>query len=85
MILKVELAGVGGYDAALFCGTACFHRRESLSGAKYSRDCRENVDSEAKKIDERTASELEKISKVLASCSYEKDTPWGKEVCFLSL
>lgn len=81
MILKVELAGLGGYDAAMYCGTACFHRRDSLSGAKYSNDCR-NI-NEARNKDKRGVDELEKASKVLASCSYEKDTQWGREVLLL--
>ncbi|XP_031259712.1 cellulose synthase-like protein E6 [Pistacia vera] len=81
---QVELAGIGGYDAALYCGTACFHRRESLSGAKYSKDYREHKNSEAKETDERrNVDELEKTSKILASCSYEKDTAWGKEMGLL--
>ncbi|KAI8024632.1 Cellulose synthase-like protein E6 [Camellia lanceoleosa] len=32
----IELAGIDGYNAALYCGTGCFHRRESLCGLKYS-------------------------------------------------
>ncbi|KAH9804268.1 cellulose synthase-like protein E1 [Citrus sinensis] len=75
---QVELAGLGGYDAAMYCGTACFHRRDSLSGAKYSYDCR-NI-NEARNKDKRSVDELEKASKVLASCSYEKDTQWGREM-----
>lgn len=78
MILKVELAGLGGYDSAMYCGTACFHRRDSLSGAKYSNDYR-NI-TEAGNKDKRSVDELEKVSKVLAGCNYEKGTQWGKEV-----
>lgn len=78
MIMKVELAGLGGYDAAMYCGTACFHRRDSLSGAKYSNDYRDI--NEAKNKDKRSVDQLEKASKVLASCIYEKGTQWGKEV-----
>lgn len=76
--MKVELAGIDSYDAAFYCGTGCFHRRESLSGAKYPKDYR-NI-NEAKNNDNRSVDELERASKVLASCSYEKNTHWGKEV-----
>ncbi|KAK4850104.1 hypothetical protein QYF36_003903 [Acer negundo] len=31
VVSQVELAGIGGYYAALYCGTGCFHRRDSLS------------------------------------------------------
>jgi hypothetical protein len=80
MIMKLELAGICGYDAALYSGTGCFHRRESLSGGKYSKDYIGNKDIETKKNDQRSVHELEEASKVLANCSYEKNTQWGKEV-----
>uniref|UniRef100_A0A7N2R8K6 Cellulose synthase-like protein E1 n=1 Tax=Quercus lobata TaxID=97700 RepID=A0A7N2R8K6_QUELO len=35
---NVELLGIGGYGAALYCGTGCLHRRESLYGKVYSKD-----------------------------------------------
>ena len=38
------------------------------------------------KMKDRTVRELEAAAKVLANCSYEKDTQWGKEVSlFISL
>lgn len=78
--MKIELAGVGGYDAALYCGTGCFHRRESLCGKVYSEDYKGKWDRDSEKNSDRTVNELEAASKVLASCSYEKNTQWGKEV-----
>ncbi|KAL5802183.1 hypothetical protein ACOSQ4_030488 [Xanthoceras sorbifolium] len=81
VINQVEVAGIGGYDTAMYCGTGCFHRRESLCGRKYCKDYRGNRDNiEAKKNDEKTVHELEEASKILANCSYEKDTQWGKEM-----
>ncbi|KAK2638925.1 hypothetical protein Ddye_026720 [Dipteronia dyeriana] len=80
MINKVEFAGTGSYDAAMYCGTNCFHRRESLSGRKYLKDYRWNSDIEAKKKAGKTSQELEEASKVLANCSYEKDTQWGTKM-----
>ncbi|TXG67988.1 hypothetical protein EZV62_009263 [Acer yangbiense] len=80
VIHKLELAGICGYDAALYSGTGCFHRRESLSGGKYSKDYIGNKDIENKKNDQRSVHELEEASKVLANCSYEKNTQWGKEM-----
>ncbi|GFQ03077.1 cellulose synthase-like protein e1 [Phtheirospermum japonicum] len=66
---QIELAGIDGFGGALYIGTGCFHRRESLSG-KYN----ENRGLIG-------AKELEMAAKPLADCSYEKDTLWGKEVC----
>ncbi|KAE8098880.1 hypothetical protein FH972_016912 [Carpinus fangiana] len=80
VVNKFELAGVGGYGAALYCGTACFHRRESLCGKVYSKDYRAEWETEATKNTDKTSNELEEASKVLANCSYEKDTQWGKKM-----
>lgn len=77
---EVELAGAGGYGAALYCGTGCFHRRESLSGEKYSKGERVQWNIEGKKNEGRSVNDLEESSKVLASCSYEKGTQWGNEM-----
>ncbi|KAM7499011.1 hypothetical protein LguiA_023425 [Lonicera macranthoides] len=77
---KIELAGLDGYGGALYVGTGCFHRRESLSGTKYSKDQRTEHNSMNGKTKHQTVGELEEASKVLANCSYEKDTEWGKEM-----
>ncbi|KAF2288938.1 hypothetical protein GH714_022916 [Hevea brasiliensis] len=80
-IAYVELVGMCGYDSAFYLGTGCFHRRESLCGKNYSEDNKLRLDiKDAKKNDKRTVNELEEASKIVASCSYEKDTQWGKEM-----
>lgn len=77
----VELAGLGGYGAALYCGTGCFHRRECLLGKKYSKGYREqwNIERQTSTID-KSIQELEDSGKPLINCSYEKGTQWGKEM-----
>ncbi|KAJ8764958.1 hypothetical protein K2173_010423 [Erythroxylum novogranatense] len=82
VVHKVELTGMDGYDAALYCGTGCFHRRESLTGQKYSKVYQERLNNnEARSSNlERTTGELEEEAKVFISCEYEKETPWGKEM-----
>ncbi|OMP04213.1 Cellulose synthase [Corchorus olitorius] len=77
---RIELAGVGSFGTALYCGTGCFHRRASLCGSKYSEEFKGSWNSETKKNDQRTIDELEEASKVVASCDYEKGTQWGKEM-----
>lgn len=69
-----------GYGGALYCGTGCFHRRESLCGRRYSEDFRAEWNTKTWKNAERSVQELEEASKVLANCDYEKGTLWGKEV-----
>ena len=78
--LKVELSAMGGFGAAMYCGTGCFHRRVSLCGSKYSEENKGLWNLETRNNDKRTVIELEEASKVLASCGYEKGTQWGKEV-----
>lgn len=83
MLIKIELAGLDGFGVALYIGTGCFHRRESLSGKKYTTD-HMTTESQIVKTDNikgRNVQELEEAAKVLANCSYEKGTLWGKEVC----
>ncbi|CAM8934803.1 unnamed protein product [Rhodiola kirilowii] len=80
VINEIELAGLGGYGAALYCGTGCFHRRESLCGRKFSKDNRLQLKTGNNNITRKSIDELEKAAKVFADCIYEKDSSWGKEV-----
>jgi hypothetical protein len=59
VINNIENAGIGGYGAAMFCGTGCFHRRESLGGKMYAKDYRGEWDIEAKRNANKTINELE--------------------------
>ncbi|XP_075671540.1 cellulose synthase-like protein E6 isoform X2 [Castanea sativa] len=79
-IVKVELAGIDVYGATPYCGTACFHRRESLCGKVYSKDYRKEWNIEDKNNTYKTINELEVASKILASCSFEKETQWGEKM-----
>ncbi|KAK6947106.1 Cellulose synthase [Dillenia turbinata] len=80
VVNKIEQCGIDGYDAALYCGTGCFHRRESLCGRKYTEDFKEDWNFENRRNMNRTVSELEEASKIVATCSYEDGTKWGKEM-----
>nr|XP_023881890.1 cellulose synthase-like protein E2 isoform X3 [Quercus suber] len=77
---NIEFAGLDGYGAAPYCGTGCFHRRESLCGKAHSKDYKGEWNIKAKKNADKTIDELEKESKVLTNCIYEKDTQWGNKV-----
>ncbi|KAF7142065.1 hypothetical protein RHSIM_Rhsim06G0230800 [Rhododendron simsii] len=79
-IHKIELAGIDGWDVALFCGTGCFHRRDSLCGLKFSKNYRGELNSQCNITKDSSVHDMEQGSKVLASCSYEKGTQWGKEM-----
>ncbi|KAH6778605.1 cellulose synthase like E1 [Perilla frutescens var. frutescens] len=77
---KIELSGLDGFGVALYVGTGCFHRRESLSGKKFSTDHMIESRNVEHNIKGRSVEELESSSKVLANCSYEKGTLWGKDM-----
>lgn len=82
-IIKLELPGFDANGGPSYIGTGCFHRRECLSGKKYSEEFKGDWWRVNKKV-EASARTLEETSKVLASCSYEQNTD-GKRGLSLSL
>ncbi|GFP95030.1 cellulose synthase-like protein e6 [Phtheirospermum japonicum] len=78
--MKIELCGIDGFGGALYVGTGCFHRRESLSGKRYSesRNIQHQIGKHSTKG--QTIEEIEQASTNLANCSYEKGTLWGREM-----
>ncbi|KAE8663141.1 Cellulose synthase-like protein E1 [Hibiscus syriacus] len=80
VIQKLEIQGLDANGGPMYIGTGCFHRREALCGKKYE----ENYRVDWKKLNdtkvEESASLLEETCKVLASCTFEHNTPWGKEM-----
>ncbi|KAF7815987.1 cellulose synthase-like protein E6 [Senna tora] len=82
---QIEFPGISGQGlATIYCGTGCFHRRESLSGMHfkdyYNNTTRCNIkpnSTQHHKI--RTTEELIEASKVVSSCRYEEGSEWGKE------
>uniref|UniRef100_A0A803NBN4 Uncharacterized protein n=1 Tax=Chenopodium quinoa TaxID=63459 RepID=A0A803NBN4_CHEQI len=77
VISQVEFHGLDGLGGPLYVGTGCFHQREILCGRKYSKDYK--IDWKTSKMD-GTIFELEERAKSLASCVYELNSQWGKEV-----
>jgi hypothetical protein len=80
MCVKVEFHGADGCGGPMYIGTGCFHKRESLCGMKFSGEYRHKWKSENDLFTEGNLQELEQKAKGLASCSYEENTQWGKEV-----
>ncbi|KAH7545398.1 cellulose synthase-like protein E6 [Ziziphus jujuba] len=83
ILSKVDLHGFDRYGGPCYIGSGCFHKRESLCGKKYNdKACQEDLMSNKLDIikNEEDAQVLEGICKVLASCSYEENTQWGKEM-----
>nr|GMC76384.1 cellulose synthase-like protein E6 [Ipomoea batatas] len=75
---EIELACLGSHGAALFCGTGCFHRRASLCGKEYFKGHKYELNGGQEKMNDGSIEEVEEASKVVANCSYEEGTQWGK-------
>jgi hypothetical protein len=78
----VEFYSIDGFGGPMYIGTGCFHRRDTLCGRKFSKQYRNDwkYTNDDHIIKEPSLQELEQNSKTLASCSYEENTSWGKEV-----
>ncbi|XP_024027282.1 cellulose synthase-like protein E1 [Morus notabilis] len=75
---KVEFSGMDGYGGPLYSGTGCFHRRNVLCGTEFGG---ENNEEEREIIGgELSVRDLEENVRGLASCAYEENTQWGKEM-----
>ncbi|KAL2316639.1 hypothetical protein Fmac_030515 [Flemingia macrophylla] len=80
IIMEVELHGADGYGGPLFIGTCGFLRRDALCGKKFSGDHYKNDWNDENELVKANLQELEVESKALASCTYEGNTLWGKEI-----
>ncbi|XP_057723060.1 cellulose synthase-like protein E1 [Arachis stenosperma] len=82
-ISQVEFHGADGLGGPLYVGTGCFHRRDTLCGMKFNNGqnrINDWANNENDQSLEENLQELEERSKVLASCTYEENTLWGKEM-----
>ncbi|KAK7301910.1 hypothetical protein RJT34_12787 [Clitoria ternatea] len=85
VIYELEFHGMDGLGGPMYIGTDCFHRRDILCGRKFNDQHKNDWKSVDENIDhmiEASLHELEEKSKALASCTYEENTLWGKEVTF---
>ena len=63
-----------GFGGPPYIGSGCFHRRDILGGSEFGRE-----NNEIKRR-ESSIHDLEEKVKPLASCTYDENTQWGKEV-----
>jgi hypothetical protein len=82
VIMKVDFLGFDGNGGPCYIGSGCFHRRDTLCGHKNSKEYKADWKRwNDRKVEESVSvSVLEETCKELASCTYEKNTQWGKEV-----
>ncbi|KAL6544555.1 hypothetical protein OROMI_023417 [Orobanche minor] len=81
VIADVEFHGLDGYGGPLYIGTGCFHRRDTLSGRKFTKGSMfEWKGSSCVPGTGESVSALEERIKELTSCTFEENTQWGKEI-----
>ena len=79
----MEIHGLDGVGGSPYIGTGCFHRREALLGRKYNKDYKFDWMMQNDPLDtERNVTDLQERAKKVASCTYELNSQWGKEVSF---
>ncbi|XP_010252795.1 PREDICTED: cellulose synthase-like protein E6 [Nelumbo nucifera] len=80
VISQIEFPGLDGEGGPMYIGSGCFHRRDTLCGRKYSKEhIIEWKIQDNRKVDE-SIDELKERLKGFASCTYEENTEWGKEM-----
>ncbi|KAG5517037.1 hypothetical protein RHGRI_037702 [Rhododendron griersonianum] len=77
---EVEFPGLDANGGPAYIGTGCFHRRDTLCRKKYKNNYQIDWRTENDRRVEESTTVLEETCKTLASCSYEENTEWGKEV-----
>ncbi|KAF3783547.1 Cellulose synthase-like protein E6 [Nymphaea thermarum] len=77
---EVNSYGFDGFEGMMYIGSACFHRRDSLTGRKYSDDFNGDLNGRTWKKSLESADVLEERGKFLTSCTSEENTMWGTEV-----
>ncbi|MBA0861338.1 hypothetical protein Goshw_026976 [Gossypium schwendimanii] len=76
----LELHGLDAIGGPCYNGSGCFHRREALCGKKYEKNYKVDWKKVSDTKADESASYLEETCKVLASCTFEHNTTWGKEM-----
>ena len=79
----MEIPGLDGVGGPSYIGTGCFHRREALLGRKYTEDYKFDWTMQKDALEvEGNVEDLQERAKKLASCTYELNSQWGKQVSF---
>ncbi|KAJ0682001.1 putative cellulose synthase (UDP-forming) [Helianthus annuus] len=80
---ELEMGGMDANGGPCYIGSGCFHRRHALRGAIYTVFFKQEWNGETTRNENESTSVLEERCKPLASCTYEKNTQWGKDVGLL--
>ncbi|KAK1424136.1 hypothetical protein QVD17_19453 [Tagetes erecta] len=77
---ELEMGGMDANGGPCYIGSGCFFRRNALCGAKYTEIFEAEWNTEHTTNEKESTSVLQERCKPHASCTYEKDTQWGKEI-----
>ncbi|KAL0310937.1 UNVERIFIED_CONTAM: Cellulose synthase-like protein E1 [Sesamum angustifolium] len=77
---QIEFPGMDGCGGPMYIGTGCFHRRDTLCGRKFTKGSLFDWKQSTVPRTGESVAELEERVKELASCTFEKNTQWGKEM-----
>ncbi|PIA50628.1 hypothetical protein AQUCO_01200081v1 [Aquilegia coerulea] len=80
ILREVELPGMDACGGPPYIGTGCFHRREALCGKKYGKEFNFIYEQNVLNKVHEGATKLEERAKILADCTFEEGTQWGKEM-----
>ncbi|KAL0301058.1 UNVERIFIED_CONTAM: Cellulose synthase-like protein E1 [Sesamum radiatum] len=80
VIGQIEFPGMDGCGGPIYIGTGCFHRRDTLCGRKFTKGSLFDWKQSTVSRTGESVAELEERVKELASCTFEKNTQWGKEM-----
>ncbi|XP_012492553.1 cellulose synthase-like protein E1 [Gossypium raimondii] len=80
VLQQLELHGLDAIGGPCYNGSGCFHRRQALCGKKYEKNYKVDWKKVSDTKADESASFLEETCKVLASCTFEHNTTWGKEM-----
>ncbi|KAF5176253.1 Cellulose synthase-like protein e6, partial [Thalictrum thalictroides] len=77
---EVDFPGLDSCGGVPYIGTGCFHRREALCGRKYGEKFDFEYEESVPNRVQEGVTELEETTKILADCTFEEGTQWGKEM-----
>ncbi|GAB4826148.1 glycosyltransferase 2 [Ancistrocladus abbreviatus] len=77
---QIELHGLDGCGGSNYIGSGCFIRRDAFVGKEFNQEYKMDWTMANKLKIEGSVQELEQKAKQVASCTYELNTQWGKEM-----
>ncbi|KAH9290263.1 hypothetical protein KI387_034380 [Taxus chinensis] len=75
-ISDIQFKGLDGADGPIYIGTGCVHKRYVLCGSGH-------INSSNSTMEKTSPPKMVNDARILADCTYEENTQWGKKVGML--